>query len=75
MAGMTLSKDLSSNEHETNSMKKHIDKSQEVRSIVVDLVWFDIALNARFLPLRLSWDINLPLYTEMGHSSPSSNST
>ena len=25
------------NEHETNSMKKHIDKSQEVSSIIVEL--------------------------------------
>ena len=37
MAGMTLSKDISSNEHETNSINKHIDKSQEVNSIVVEL--------------------------------------
>ena len=37
MVGMTLSKDRSSNEHKTNPMKKHIDKSQEVSSIIVEL--------------------------------------
>ena len=37
MAKMTLSRDMSSNEHETNSTKKHIDKSQEVSSIIVEL--------------------------------------
>ena len=35
MAGMTSSRDMSSNELETNPMKMHIDKSQEVSSIVV----------------------------------------
>ena len=34
---MTLSRDMSSNEHETNPMKMHIDKSQEVSSTVVEL--------------------------------------
>ena len=34
---MTLSRDMSSNEHETNPTKKHIDKSQEVSSTVVGL--------------------------------------
>ena len=37
MEGMILSIDMSSNEHETNPMKKHIDKSQEVNSIIVEL--------------------------------------
>ena len=37
MAGMTLSKDMSLNEHETNSMKKQINNSQEVSSLVVEL--------------------------------------
>ena len=37
MADMTLSRDMSSNEHETNPMKKHIDKYQEVSSTVVGL--------------------------------------
>ena len=37
MADMTLFRDMSSNEHEINSTKKHIDKSQEVSSIVVGL--------------------------------------
>ena len=32
---MTLSRDMSSNEHETNSLK-YIDKSQEVSSTVVE---------------------------------------
>ena len=35
-AEMTLSRDVSSNEHEMNSTKKHIDKSQEVSSTVVE---------------------------------------
>ena len=35
--GMTSSRDMSSNEHETNPMKMHIDKSQEVSSTVVEL--------------------------------------
>ena len=34
---MTLSRDISSNEHETNPMKMHIDKSQEVSSTVMEL--------------------------------------
>ena len=37
MAEMILSRDMSSNEHETNSTKKHINKSQEANSIVVEL--------------------------------------
>ena len=35
MVDMTLSRDMSSNEHEMNSTKKHIDKSQEMSSTVV----------------------------------------
>ena len=38
MADMTLSRDMSLNEHEINSTKKHIDKSQEVSSTVVGLI-------------------------------------
>ena len=34
---MTLSRDVSSNEHETNPMTMHIDKSQEVSFTVVEL--------------------------------------
>ena len=37
MAEMTSSRYMSSNEHETNSSKKHMDKSQEVSSIVMRL--------------------------------------
>ena len=35
MTEMILSRDMSSNQHETNSTKQHIDKSQEVSSIIV----------------------------------------
>ena len=37
MEEMTLSRDMSSNEQETNSMRKHVNKYQEVSSIVVEL--------------------------------------
>ena len=37
MTGMTLSRDMSSNEHETDPMKMHIDRSQEVSSIILEL--------------------------------------
>ena len=37
MAEMSLSRDRSSNDHEMNSTKKHIDKSQEASSTVVGL--------------------------------------
>ena len=37
MVGMTLSRDMSSNEHERNPMKMHMDKSHKVSSIVVEL--------------------------------------
>ena len=36
MVGITSSRDMSSNEYETNPMKMHIDKSQEVSSTVVE---------------------------------------
>ena len=34
---MTLSRDMSSNEHVTNSMKKNIHKYQKISSIVMEL--------------------------------------
>ena len=37
MAEITLSRDMSSNEHEMNPMKMHIDKSQEVSSTAMEL--------------------------------------
>ena len=61
MAGMTLSRDMSSNEHKANPMKMHIYKSQEVRGVSSKKL---LGGPGRFFPqlrrLGFGGDINFP---------------